>query len=105
MKYSAYVGTFPSAMIDHKDSDSAPPSTLSPSDMLGFDPYDYAFLREPYSRYRKLRESGPLFRTRGGLLVATSHELCSALLRDPRFGHGPTPPRPPGRTNRSVRSS
>ncbi|MFI6705286.1 cytochrome P450 [Nonomuraea sp. NPDC050478] len=78
-------------MIDHKDSDSAPPSTLSPSDMLGFDPYDYAFLREPYSRYRKLRESGPLFRTRGGLLVATSHELCSALLRDPRFGHGPAP--------------
>ncbi|MGR6913697.1 cytochrome P450 [[Actinomadura] parvosata] len=32
---------------------------------------------------------GPLFRTRAGLLVATSHELCATLLRDPRFGRGP----------------
>ncbi|MFC5822971.1 cytochrome P450 [Nonomuraea insulae] len=29
---------------------------------------------------------GALFRTRGGLLVATTHALCTTLLREPRFG-------------------
>jgi cytochrome P450 len=29
---------------------------------------------------------GAIFTTRGGLFVAPTHELCTALLRDPRFG-------------------
>ncbi|UBU13251.1 cytochrome P450 [Nonomuraea gerenzanensis] len=62
---------------------------MSPADVLGFDPFDRAFLRDPYSRYRELSTRGALFRTRAGLLVATTHELCSTLLRDPRFGRGP----------------
>lgn len=65
------------------------PAVLSPADVLGFDPFDRAFLRDPYSRYRELSTRGALFRTRAGLLVATTHELCSTLLRDPRFGRGP----------------
>src|SRR5690606_25161882 len=73
-------------MIDHSASDNASPPAPTPDDILGFDPYEYGFLRDPYSRYRKLPR--PLYRTRAGLIVATSHELCSAIMRDPRFGHG-----------------
>ncbi|MFC7591744.1 cytochrome P450 [Nonomuraea antimicrobica] len=73
------------------------PST-SPADVLGFDPFDREFLRDPYARYREMSARGALFRTPGGLLVATTHELCSTLLRDPRFGRGPGggPNRDPG---------
>jgi cytochrome P450 len=85
MKYSPYVGTFRGAMIDDKVPYNVP---LTPTDLLGFDPSDPEFLRSPYARYRELRERDPLLRTKGGLLVATTHELCSAVLRDPRFGHG-----------------
>lgn len=79
-------------MSDHSDPYSAPrPATMTAADVLGFDPFDPDFLREPYPRYRELRRNGPLFRTKGGLLVATSHEHVSTLLRDPRFGHGSDP--------------
>ncbi|MEV4218880.1 cytochrome P450 [Nonomuraea sp. NPDC049725] len=71
---------------------------MTPTDMLGFDPSDPGFLRDPYTRYRELRESDALLRTRGGLLVATTHELCSAVLRDARFGHGPPPDGEPPRS-------
>lgn len=64
---------------------------MTAADVLGFDPFDPDFLREPYATYAKLREMGALFRTNGGLLVATTHEHCSTLLRDPRFGHGKDP--------------
>ncbi|MBF8186538.1 cytochrome P450 [Nonomuraea sp. K274] len=60
---------------------------MSAADLLGFDPFDPEFLREPYARYRELRACGAIFRTRAGLLVATTYELCAAMLRDPRFGH------------------
>ncbi|MEV4301972.1 cytochrome P450 [Nonomuraea sp. NPDC049624] len=49
-------------------------------------------MRDPYVRYRELRAAGPIFRTRGGLLVVTTYELCAAVLRDPGFGHGTSPP-------------
>ncbi|MFG1946070.1 cytochrome P450 [Nonomuraea sp. NPDC048826] len=87
-------------MIDHNASDSAPTPASSAGDLLGFDPHDDGFLRDPYSTYGKLPR--PCYRTRGGLLVATSHELCSAILRDPRFGHGPTPAGGPDEPVRSF---
>ncbi|MEV0386390.1 cytochrome P450 [Nonomuraea sp. NPDC050643] len=34
---------------------------------------------------------GAIFPTRAGLLVATTHDLCTTLLRDPRFGRGSSP--------------
>lgn len=76
----------------HTDPYSAPPpQAMTAADVLGFDPADPDFLREPYVAYGKLRERGALVRTAGGLLVATTHEHCTTLLRDPRFGHGPDP--------------
>ncbi|MGW4405353.1 cytochrome P450 [Nonomuraea sp. NPDC004702] len=48
-------------------------------------------MRDPYVRYRELRAAGPIFRTRGGLLVVTTYEWCAAVLRDPGFGHGTSP--------------
>ncbi|WP_043615364.1 cytochrome P450 [Nonomuraea candida] len=75
---------------------------MGPADVLGFDPFDGGFLRDPYSRYRELSARGAIFRTPGGLLVATTHELCSALLRDPRFGRGPTPRRGAGPGQQAV---
>ncbi|MEO3874250.1 cytochrome P450 [Nonomuraea sp. B12E4] len=48
-------------------------------------------MRDPYACYRELSERGAIFHTRAGLLVATTHELCATLLRDPRFGRGSDP--------------
>ncbi|MEU8249828.1 cytochrome P450 [Nonomuraea sp. NPDC048916] len=75
-------------MSDHSDPYS---SSLSATDVLGFDPFDPDFVRDPYSCYREMRQEGALLRTRGGLLVATTYEHCSTLLRDPAFGHDTTP--------------
>jgi cytochrome P450 len=55
--------------------------------IIGFDPFDPAFHADPYAHYRRLSSAGPLQRTQAGIWVTTSHELCSQVLRDPRFGH------------------
>lgn len=67
--------------------------TFDAAAVLGFDPYAPSFRADPYEQYRALR--GPLTRTPGGLWIATTYEDCSAILRDPRFGHTA----PDGRTN------
>ncbi|WP_010306265.1 cytochrome p450-like enzyme [Saccharopolyspora spinosa] len=41
---------------------------------------------DPYPLYREMRERGPLVRSRLGVLVATTHQLCDEVLRDRRFG-------------------
>ncbi|NUR84057.1 MAG: cytochrome P450 [Nonomuraea sp.] len=69
---------------------------MSATDVLGFDPSDPSFVRDPYVRYRELRGAGPVVRTRGGLLVVTTYELCGAVLRDPGFGHGTSAPQAEG---------
>ncbi|MCG5215376.1 cytochrome P450 [Streptosporangium sp. KLBMP 9127] len=61
---------------------------IDPVSVLGFDPFDPGFLRDPYEHYRRLRERGPLVRTEAGMWVATGHAPCTAVLRDTRFGHG-----------------
>ena len=63
--------------------------TASAAAILGFDPFAPAFHSDPYAQYRRLRATGPLRRTPANIWVATSHALCSEVLRDPRFGHRP----------------
>jgi cytochrome P450 len=56
--------------------------------LLPFDPFDPAFRADPYPVYRKLLAAGPVTRTPLGLWAVMGHRECSAVLRDPRFGHG-----------------
>ncbi|MEV0677635.1 cytochrome P450 [Actinosynnema sp. NPDC050436] len=42
--------------------------------------------RDPYPTYESVRERGPVVRSRMGLHLTASHELCNSLLRDPGFG-------------------
>ncbi|GAB2965498.1 cytochrome P450 [Saccharothrix stipae] len=49
--------------------------------LLGLDP-----TRDPYPAYESVRRQGVLVKTRMGLYLTASHELCSQLLRDPGFG-------------------
>lgn len=56
--------------------------------LLPFDPFDPAFLADPYPIYAQIREKGPVTRTPLGLWAVTGHEACSAVLRDQRFGWG-----------------
>ncbi|MFQ3557073.1 cytochrome P450 [Streptomyces gramineus] len=56
--------------------------------LLPFDPFDPAFLADPYPVYAQIREKGPVTRTPLGLWAVTGHEACSAVLRDQRFGWG-----------------
>src|SRR5206468_9960335 len=46
----------------------------------------------PYPLYERLRERGPICRTRVGPWVATSHPVCNQVLRDRRYGIGPEGP-------------
>src|SRR2546423_1542486 len=54
--------------------------------ILGFDPYAPAFRANPYAHYQRL---DALQRTPVGLWLITSHEICTSVLRDQRFGHRP----------------
>ncbi len=42
--------------------------------------------RDPYPAYEYVRERGPVVKSRMGLYLTASHELCNELLRDPTFG-------------------
>lgn len=44
--------------------------------------------RDPYDRYRRLREAAPVHRTSVGFFVCTGYEECYTALRDPRLGKG-----------------
>jgi cytochrome P450 len=44
---------------------------------------------DPYSRYARLREIGPVVRAEDGALVVTRHADCAAVVRDPKLGHMP----------------
>ena len=45
---------------------------------------------DPYPRYARLRQLGPVLRAGDGALVLTRHADCAALTRDPRLGHMPS---------------
>lgn len=59
-----------------------------PAGFLGFDPFDPAFKADPYPHYRRFSEAGPLQRTATGPWVTASYDVCTEVLRDPRFGRG-----------------
>jgi cytochrome P450 len=42
--------------------------------------------RDPYGRYRVLRETAPVYRSGVGFVVCTRYEECQLALRDPRLG-------------------
>ena len=54
----------------------------------GFDFNDPAFRADPYPAYRFLREAAPIWRSPTGHWIVSSHANCTAILRDPGFGHG-----------------
>ncbi len=41
--------------------------------------------KDVYALYERMRAHGPVYRSRTGVHVVTSHTLCSQVLRDPRF--------------------
>jgi len=46
----------------------------------------YRETRHPWPVHEKIRERGPVYRSRLGYSAVTSHELCAKVLRDPVFG-------------------
>ena len=42
--------------------------------------------RDPYSRYRALREAAPVYASSMGPVICTRYEECQSVLRDPRLG-------------------
>jgi unspecific monooxygenase len=75
-------------MIAMTTGEMQPPDSGIFSQILPFDPFDPAFQADPYPAYRKMLESGPVAATVPGVLVVGGHREVSAVLRDPRFGHG-----------------
>jgi cytochrome P450 len=53
----------------------------------GFDFANPAFRADPYPAYRFLREAAPVWRAPTGQWIVTTHAGCTAVMRDPRFGH------------------
>ncbi len=51
---------------------------------LVWDPFDPAWVRDPYPMYRRLREENPVHRSPLGFWVFTRHADCLAVLRDRR---------------------
>ncbi|MFE1793809.1 cytochrome P450 [Streptomyces sp. NPDC059525] len=68
---------------------------------LPFDVESDEFLQNPYRFYEQVRRtSGPLHRTHEGQVVVLGYAEATAVLRDPRFGHGAQAPME--RTNYGV---
>jgi cytochrome P450 len=53
----------------------------------GFDFNNPLFRANPYPAYRFLREAAPVWRSPTGHWIVTTHAGCTAILRDPKFGH------------------
>jgi cytochrome P450 len=52
-----------------------------------FDPYDPAFVADPYPAYRRLRERAPVYRSVFGVWLVTRYAEALTVITDPRFGH------------------
>jgi hypothetical protein len=53
-----------------------------------FDPFDPAFIADPYPFYHRLRREDPVHRHPLGFYVLTPYDDVALLLRDERFGRG-----------------
>ncbi|MFD7507256.1 cytochrome P450 [Streptomyces sp. NPDC059850] len=65
-------------------------------------------LADPYPLYERMRERGPVYRSRTGMYAITSHELCTRVLRDPAFARRNEEPQrltPPGDQGPTADSS
>jgi cytochrome P450 len=54
---------------------------------VSFNPFDPAFLENPYPHFRRLRERDPVYRSPLGFWVVSRYADATAILSDPRFGH------------------
>ena len=54
----------------------------------GFNFGDPSLRANPYPAYKFLREAAPIWRAPDGHWVVSTHAACTAILRDPRMGHG-----------------
>ena len=54
--------------------------------MVGFNPRDPAFIANPYTAFRQLRETAPVWRSPFGRTFLTRYEDASLLMRDRRLG-------------------
>jgi hypothetical protein len=57
----------------------------TPEELLGFNPFDPEFRRDPYPVYKELRQRAPVLRTPFGMVVASRYAECASLTHDPRF--------------------
>ncbi|MEV6602678.1 cytochrome P450 [Kutzneria sp. NPDC051319] len=55
---------------------------------FGFDPLNPGFRADPYSVYRRQRETDPVHHSPMGIWTLTRHADCEAALRDQKLGHG-----------------
>lgn len=58
---------------------------------FSFDPFDSAFIENPYPTLRKLRLEHPVYRCSNGSWVLSRHDDISAALKDPRLANSPAP--------------
>lgn len=56
------------------------------SAMTDFNPFDPAFIGDPYPVYHRLRTACPVLQSPLGMWILTRHEDCATALKDRRFG-------------------
>jgi cytochrome P450 len=71
-------------MLETRMNDMTPPA-LQPSPPL-FDPFDPAFIADPYPFYHRLRETAPVFKTPVGFWLLSRYDDVAFAVRDKRFG-------------------
>ena len=55
--------------------------------LVGFDPMDSEFRRDPYPQYKLLRDENPFFKSPLGFWMLTRYRDCFSVLQDDRFAY------------------
>src|SRR5580704_18939521 len=69
---------------EHSEAARAVRDRAAAAGTLVWDPYDPAWVEDPYAVYAQLRERNPVHRSALGFWVFTRHTDCLAILRDRR---------------------